>query len=147
MGDVQEAAIALFAEGFQEFEEVHLSWPNEHTCYVLRRGGDGSTCLADLYFHADNAILDLAKDVSDGTGWKRFQYADPAYPHNLIELLYRRCLDWLRDVYRLGDALGAGAAAHLQKTEQAVHLLLAENQRLHLGLDDGRPGVLVVSGH
>ncbi len=134
MDDVQQAAIALLTEGFQEFDGIHLSWPTEHTCHVLRKEGDSSTCLADIYFHADNAIIDLSKHVSDGTGWKRFQYADPAYPCNLIELLYRRGLDWLR---RLD-------LPHLQETEQTVHFLLAENERLHLGLHDGGPGVLVV---
>lgn len=139
MGEVQQAAIALFNEGFQEFEEVHLSWPNEHSCYVLRRNGDGgSICLADLYFHAENAILDLAKDVTDGTGWKRFQYADPAFPHNLIELLYLRTLDWLRRLYRFEP--------WFEELEERVHLLLAENQRANLGFDHGRPCVAVVSG-
>lgn len=144
MTDVTKAAIGLFAEGFQDFEAVHTSWPNEHSCYILRHHADGSTLLGTLYFHNDNVILDPSPELGDGA-WIRFPYADPAYPFNLIELLYDRLRGYLRHLYRFGDALSAGATLHLQKTEESIDLLLAHNQRLHLGEADGRPSVLVIA--
>lgn len=129
--DVAKAAVALFTEGFQEFWSIRTVWPNDHTCHI-QNNGSPSSHVASLYFHSENVILDLDKAIIDGGDWKRFSYADPAYPYNLIELLYGRILHWLR---------GFGG---FQQTEQIINLLLAQNKRLHLGQDDGGAGVLVV---
>lgn len=139
MGEVQQAAIHLFTEGFKDFELVHSTWTHQTTCLILLRRMDGNTRLASLYFHSTNVILDLDPKLGGGV-WERFNYADPTYPLDIIQLLYGRIRDYLRSRHLPGSV-------HLQKTEQTIDFLLAESQRLHLGLESDRiTGVAVVGG-
>ncbi len=137
MTDITKAAIDLFAEGFQDFEMVHTSWSSENSCCIIRHHADGSTLLSTLYFHNDNVIFDPTPELGGGA-WIRFPFADPAYPFKLIELLYRRLRGHIRGLYR-------HEPWHFEETEQSIDLLLRHNERLHLGLNDGRPCVPVVT--
>ncbi len=116
---IQEAATALFAQGFKEFEGVHLSWPTDTNCMVINRENGSSKQLADLYFHSDNIVVDLFL-MKGGVNWLRYEYADPAFPYNLIDLLYHKILDYF------------GRHSRFQEIKKIIDLLLAENKRLHI---------------
>lgn len=133
--NVQAAAIALFNQEFKEFERVCLLWSSSQVCYVWRDSGNGKIHLAALFFHSDNVIVDLG----NGTSWKKFLYADPVFPHDLINLLYHHFRDWFQHAI-LDDSI----AVDLKQVQETIDLLIIENERFYVTDDNRSTSVVVV---
>lgn len=135
--NVKQTAIALFNQEWLDFQGgSNLSWIKKGAGCVQIHHTDRATTCVNFYFHAENAVVDLSGDIVDGDGWLRFQYADPVFPSNLIALLYRRALGYVR---KFRDTIPL-----FEYTEQVLNLLLTKHERLDTSGCNRDAGVLVV---
>lgn len=137
--NVREAAIALFNQEWKDFQDnPNTKWRQKVTLLTYIYFHDVAATFLNCYFHAENAVMDLSEDMAGDIGWARFPYSDPAFPNNLIELLYRRALRYVR---RFSHNIPL-----FEKVEQTLNLLIAKHKHLHMGCYDRDTSILEVSG-
>lgn len=136
--DVREAAIALFNQEWKDFQDKpNLAWTSKGTLCTNIQCDNGIVLFIDCYFHVENVVVDLAGDIIGEGGWIRIHYSDPTFPNNLIELLYRRALDYICS-FRESIPL-------FEQVEQTLNLLIAKHKHLHMGYCDRDTSILEVS--